>query len=119
MRATSSSPGQRERTAEAYPYPSACSCRRPPRALRPSDVARAHPAQDFARGLDRRHVSTGWPIPELFSELVGDPARLIAPLLRNVREHSVPSIFLDLVIVDDGSPALDEPKLASGGRNEL
>src|SRR5262249_29078881 len=30
-----------------------------------------------------------------------------------------PLIFLDLVIVDDGSAALDETKLTGGGRNEL
>src|SRR5262249_2552716 len=95
----------------------ACSCRCPRLGI--GDVARAHPAQDFARGLDRGHVPTGWPIPELLFELVRHPARLVAALLRNVREHAVPPAFFDLVIVDDSSAALDEPELAGGGRNEL
>src|SRR5262249_21304413 len=82
-------------------------------------VARAHPAQHFARGFDCRNISTFRPVPELFFELVCDPPRLIAALVGNVGEHAVPSAFLDLVIVDDGSAALDEPELAGSGRNEL
>src|SRR5262245_55209347 len=56
---------------------------------------------------------------EVRTGLVGDPAGPVAALLGNVRKHAVPSAFLDLVIVDDGSAALDEPQLAGGGRNEL
>src|SRR5262249_54544059 len=93
------------------------SCRRPRLCIR--DVARAHPAQDFARGLDRRRVPACWPVAKLFLELVGDPAGLVSALLGNVGEHAMPSIFLDPVIMDDGSSALDETKLAGGGRNEL
>src|SRR5262249_28173058 len=93
------------------------SCRAPRFGV--CDIARAHPAQDLTRGLDRGRVPARWPVAELFFELVCDPPRLIATLLGYVSEHAVPSIFLDLVIVDDGSAALDEAKLASGGRNEL
>src|SRR6266436_3933291 len=93
------------------------SCRRPRLGIR--DVARAHPAQDLTRGLDWRHIAARRPVPELFFELVCDPPQLIAALLGNVSEHAVPSAFLDLVIVDDGFAAFDEPKLAGGGRNEL
>src|SRR5262245_29721644 len=88
-----------------------CSCR--PR-LGVGDVGRADPAQHFARGLDWRRVMARWPLSELCFELVGDPPRLVAALLRNVRERAVPSAFLDLVIADDGSAAVDEPQLAGG-----
>src|SRR5215467_10659052 len=98
-------------------YKRCWSCRRPRLGIR--DVARAHPAEDFARGFDWRHVATCRPMPKLFLELVGDPAGLVSALLGNVGEHAMPSIFLDFIIMDDGSSALDETKLAGGGRNEL
>src|SRR5262249_50878649 len=93
------------------------SCRRPRPGIR--DVARAHPAEHFARGFGWRHMLACRPVAEFFLELVGDPAALVSALLGNVGEHAMPSIFLDLIIMDDGSAALDEPKLAGGGRNEL
>lgn len=58
-------------------------------------------------------------MPKLFLELVGDPAALVSALLGNVGKHAMPSIFLDLIIMGDGSSALDETKLAGGGCNEL
>src|SRR5712671_927434 len=73
------------------------SCCRPPR-FGVGDVSRAHIAQNLTRGLDRRHVPTGWPIPELFFVLVSDPSGLLAALIGNLGEHAVPPIFLDLVI---------------------
>src|SRR5262245_34339550 len=85
----------------------------PPR-LREGDLARTDVAAHLGCGWDRvRRAAPRWERAELFLELVGDPAGLVAELLGDVGEHPVPTLaHLRIVDVELRSAVTDQPKLA-------